>query len=126
MSAVEDTEKLWNYNLMCEKNVQKINHYTIQNVKPYIKWGESVMEAQIRMRILVARTWKRLIEKITCELGMKVVRISASTWDIQCRTDNDVSKSISMEKYRPCLEMTSSLEVGTLGQTVCLNVCMGS
>lgn len=64
MSAVEDTEKLWNYNLMCEKNVQKINHYTIQNVKRYIKWGESVREAQIRMRILVARTWKRLIENM--------------------------------------------------------------
>lgn len=40
MSVVEDTEKLWNYNLMCEKNVQKINHYTIQNVKLYKMGGK--------------------------------------------------------------------------------------
>lgn len=38
------------------------------------------MEAQMRMKILVARTWKGLIEKITCELGMQGVRISGSIW----------------------------------------------
>lgn len=51
------------------------------------------------MTTLVARIGKGIREEITCMLGLKIGS-EGRHGAMSCRKDNDVSKSISVEKHR--------------------------
>lgn len=49
---------LWNYNLIGKRNIQEMNHHTIQDVKRHMKWAQKLLWKHDEIIILVARPGK--------------------------------------------------------------------